>query len=417
MLKVITSSRLFKSVAVYTVINFLNKVFPFLLLPLFTRELSLNDYGIYSLVKALTNVLIPVIGFNVSEAVIRNFYNFERKQFGNFITSALFIMTLICTFCLILVFFIPQDIFERMFDLKSNYILIAMLISYFTAINNIERGLLRCENRNKVFAILVLSQTITFFISVLILNYTNLLSLQNIVLMELISFSLFGFISLGLLKKKYNLGVLPNWVFIKSILSYSFPLVLNSLLAYLFALSDRFLISNRIDNSAVALYSATFQIVSILQILAVSFNGAWVPYVFKYLADENVNTLALNKKRYSLMIGFLLIGILYYFLLSRYLVKILGNKYEGSDSLIIWMILSNILQAFYWIYSPIIQFFKKNWLLVYSSLPAVIFSLIMNFAYLSDKGIVFAAQVNTVSWLIIFSITFFSSNYLFNKRI
>ncbi|MCS3555841.1 MULTISPECIES: lipopolysaccharide biosynthesis protein [unclassified Sphingobacterium] len=408
-MKLKLSNNLFKSSLIYTVINFINKVFPFLLLPLFTRELSMNDFGIYNLIKASIGIFIPLIGFNSSEAVIRKYYESSKEVLSEYIFSGLIFMLGLCLFFLVLVLMLPSSIFQDLFDIKSSFLLIAILISFFTAINNIERGLLRCEGNNRLFAVLVISQSVLYFSIAISLYFVGILNLRNILITELFSFCFFGICGIALLRKKYRFKMKVYFIHVKEIFTYSLPLVLNTILAYLFALSDRFLISNKLNNDSVALYAAAFQIVSVLQILAVSFNSAWVPYVFKKLGNFQLNITSFKKNISYIMFSFLLIGFVYYFVLKYSIVYILGEKYIGSEKLIGWMIFSNILQSFYWLATPIIKYYKKNWLLTFASLPAVIFSIVCNYLFLENEGIVFAAQVNAYSWVIMLTITFYMS--------
>lgn len=411
-MKRLLTNDLFKSSFVYTGINFFNKVFPFILLPIFTREFTLDEYGVYNLIKASVGVLTPLIGFNVSESIVRNYFGFDKNKFSDYIITGLLIVLCFATIMFIVLLIIPDALFLELFQLKSSYLIIALLISYFTAVNNVERGLLRCEGNNKLFAILVLSQSILYFAICLTLYFSNKLNLMSVLIIELSTFIIFGFISLALLIYKYKLRLRFNIIYIKDILKYSAPLALNSMLAYLFALSDRFLISNRLENSAVALYSATFQVVSILQILAVSFNAAWVPYVYNVLNSENFSLQSFKRKRNFVMIAFLGISIIYSFFLYNFLVVILGEKYSGGSQLILWMVISNLFQCFYWVVAPVIQFYKKNWLFLFASLPALLVNLSLNTFFLKDGGIIFAAIANSIAWSIYFIITFYNSNKL-----
>src|SRR5690606_15581300 len=160
-----------------------------------------------------------------------------------------------------------------------------------------------------------------------------------------------------------------------------------------------------------------FQVVSVVQILAVSFNAAWVPYMYKLLNEEKFSIKSYTKKRNLIMLFFTVFSVIYYFSLDQFLIKILGEKYNGSQELIIWMIIANLLQSYYWIVSPILQFYKRNWQLFYASLPAFLFSITLNVTLLDVKGLVFAAQINVISWFIIFSITYFNSIKLLKSNV
>ncbi|WP_168171865.1 oligosaccharide flippase family protein, partial [Algoriphagus sp. A40] len=68
------SSSLLKSSGIYTIIGFVNKSFPFILLPILSRELSLNDFGQYSMYRTTLSFLTPLVGLSLSEFVIRKFF-------------------------------------------------------------------------------------------------------------------------------------------------------------------------------------------------------------------------------------------------------------------------------------------------------------------------------------------------------
>jgi len=405
---------LFKSAFVYTIINFVNKSFPFFLLPLFTRVFSLESYGAFSLYKAIINILIPIIGINMSEGIIRKYYEKKGDEFGEYISQSLFInlvSTIIIGICIIVV---PAQIFQELIGVPKYLFTIAVFVSFFTCVNNIERGLLRCEDNNKTFAILVLGQSILYFLLIWCLYGFRILTVFSATIVESATYFVYFIVSLYFLNKKYNLKFLINLGQIKELLNYVVPLAINSILAYLFALSDRFIIGDKLGNDQVGIYNATFQVVSILQILAVSFNAAWHPWVLKNLS-KGISKRKFNKIRVLIFLMFGVFSIIFCSILYQYLPFILGGKFVPGKQLIIWMSISVVFQFGYWLAAPVIQFYKRNWLLTISSFPAFLFSICMNFLYLHEFGLIFAAQVSAISWGIISLITLIGSQKMFLK--
>src|SRR5690606_30149528 len=188
-MSLLNAKTLLRSSLLYTIINFINKAFPFLLLPILTRELSLQEYGGYNLVKALIGILIPCIGMNVSDGIIKNYFTLDKADLSSYISTSIIItLASLSLFGLISYLLIITGIYSQ-FGLQYDYVLIGLLISFFTSINNIERGLLRNENNNTLFAILVLSQTILFFCSVGLLYFLGKLSLSSVLIAELFCFA------------------------------------------------------------------------------------------------------------------------------------------------------------------------------------------------------------------------------------
>ncbi|GAA3931668.1 hypothetical protein GCM10022209_27220 [Chitinophaga oryziterrae] len=225
---------------------------------------------------------------------------------------------------------------------------------------------------------------------------------------EVFVYLLFAIIGGWQLVKKYSISFEVKRQYIRDAFVYSFPLVLNSLLAYAFALSDRYIINYQLGEESVAIYSASFQIVSILQILGVSFNAAWLPWVFESLKNK-IDSGKLLKIGLGVAFLFLLFGIVFWSVVNRFLPFFAGEKYKAGISLLGWFVGANIFQALYCLVAPILQYYKRNWYLLLASVPAFLFSVVLNVSFLKKYGLEFAAKMNCFSWLIIFAISFFYS--------
>ena len=403
-------SALVKTSLVYTLINFLNKAFPFFLLPLFTRALSLDEYGSFAIYRSTMNICIPIVGLSLSEAVIRKYYEKEKIDFGTYLFSVLFMNVITLACCLLLALACGKGLYN-VTRLPVGLICMALLISFFTSVNNIERGLYRCEKRNRIFGIIVVGQSFCYFIAISTLYIVHKLHLMPAVYVEVAVYFIFSIYGVWHIINKYNVRAHFKKEYVKSALRFSFPLILNSIMAYIFALSDRYLINYELGAKEVAIYSATFQLVSILQIFAASFNTAWVHWIYESLT-KHIAIQKLVRIQMLLIAGFFVAGLVFGIAVYKLLPLIAGEKYKNGLVLIGWFVGSNVLQAFYWIYSPILQFYNKNWFLLGASVPAVIFSIALNVNFLKTHGIIFAAIINCVSWFIIFIVTVFSCLYI-----
>lgn len=68
-------SNFFKSTSVYFLANILNAVIPFLLLPILTRYLSVEEYGQIAMFQLLIGGLAGFVGLNTVGAAGRKFYD------------------------------------------------------------------------------------------------------------------------------------------------------------------------------------------------------------------------------------------------------------------------------------------------------------------------------------------------------
>ena len=82
-----------QSAFLYTISSFINSETPFLLLPILTLYLSVEEYGIISMFNASASILVPFMGMSISSAVLRKFSERKQIQIKNiFLMHCLFLL-------------------------------------------------------------------------------------------------------------------------------------------------------------------------------------------------------------------------------------------------------------------------------------------------------------------------------------
>ncbi|OOG68004.1 hypothetical protein B0E43_22705 [Algoriphagus sp. A40] len=188
---------------------------------------------------------------------------------------------------------------------------------------------------------------------------------------------------------------------------------MNGIMIYSFALIDRFLINDILGSEAVGLYVGVFQISSVLQVLGSSFSAAWFPWVFNYLADNKTSGNILEYS-FSLLGLFAIVCSFFYVFMDNFMYFILGSNFIDGEFLLFGFVLGIFFQITYWIFSPIIQYNKKNLVLTYPIIPILLCSLFLNFYFLERQGLVFASLVYAMSWFLLALITVLYSFKLVN---
>ena len=84
-------SELFRHSASYTFINFIEKALPFLVFPILTRKLSIEDVGLFVLYQSLIEILMPILTLSIDNSIILNYYKLELKEFKKYFSNAIFV--------------------------------------------------------------------------------------------------------------------------------------------------------------------------------------------------------------------------------------------------------------------------------------------------------------------------------------
>ena len=118
-------SRIFKNSLIsssitYTISNIVNLAIPFLLLPVMTRFLSPEDYGIVSMFSVLVSIMTSFVGLNVHGAIVQQFYEKDSINFPKYLTNCFYIMiALLASF--LLTWFLSTKVYIMPWNIQEKF--------------------------------------------------------------------------------------------------------------------------------------------------------------------------------------------------------------------------------------------------------------------------------------------------------
>lgn len=384
----------------YGISHFITVLQPVIIVPLITRSLSVNDYGIYALYIVLFGFLIPLVSFNTSSFLMKEYHgeieNKKEKYISNFVLIKIVLLAI-----LIGLAFAFRTFIVNLLEINSLFIVILALINtFFAGIIDLVKSQLRSEDNLKGFVTInVLSVTL------IILLITTFYFLEKLTITWAISIHLLSFLivaSCGFFKV---LGLSFNFLrhidldVIKRTLRFCWPLVLHSLSAKFFTMGDRFIINKFLDKESLGVYSASFQLAFGVSAAGSIVQMAWSPYIFKTMAKSKVINRNIKKNISLLFIGLtgfaLMYMVAYPFVFDLYYPE----KYASGLEYYYWFILGGMFQCFYWILNPFLMVFEKNIYFFRITLITSIFSLSFNFLMVKF-GIEYLALSYFLSWIL-----------------
>lgn len=292
------SKTLAVNIGIFTIGSFGSKILCFLLVPLYTSILSTEDYGNADLLTTTVSLLIPILTLSIQDAVLRFSLDKEKAK-TDVINSALRVLTKG-----FIVLFIAVGI-NKLFDIVSVsdiFSLFVLLLFVSGTLNTSFNLYLRGENNVKIIAISGISNTLIMcsanilFLTVFHLGLFGYL--LSIFAGETVSISIqfvFGKIYKDLRFKKYNkLG--------HEMITYSMPLVPNSLAWWINTASDRYILAFLNGVAANGIYAIAYKIPTMLTIFQTIFNNAWsISAITEFDKSDEDGFLGSNYKRYSLL--------------------------------------------------------------------------------------------------------------------
>ncbi len=390
--------------AIYTILNLLNKSIPFVLLPIIIRVLSKEDFGMYSLLCTVETMLIPIVTLNIHVAISSHFYreNLNLKSYISTISAA------IC--CFLFVFFVlfsflPTGCFHFS-GLAKPFFLIAVLTASIMGLVSMISNLYRLERKPFKYGIYVILQSLLLLIIIMIFSHWKG-EFAYLAYGKLLFSILILLITLGLLLRNGLIKRTFNKEYFSDALNFALPTVVYSISAFVFLSSDRFLINYFLGVENVSNYAAIYQLASMMSILGMSVNAAWMPWLFEQLKKEKeLINIVVVKVSYSLVFLFFMSGIIFS-LVFPFLGKIiLPATFHQFFPIAYPLIFGFVFEGVYLVVSPYLFYKNKT---KYNGIIGVfiaIFNLSINILLIPIFGIYGAAYCTMFTWALL-AVSFF----------
>ena len=250
--------------------QFLPKLTTLVTLPVLTSYLTKAEYGTYDLINTLVSLIIPIVVLKLDMGVFRfliEFRNNERHKVEVISTTYIFVL-LTSTFSVIIMYFLLQHVEPLTKFLICIYFLLDII--YITT-QQIIRGL----SKNFIYALSSILYAVFNMIFIVLLVWFRRDGLNGLLCSMIIGAcisTVFLIVSSGLWRNiKYSF----SRPLLKEMLSYSWPLIPNSLSGWAMNLSDRLIITAVMGVEMNAVYAVANKIPNLLNIVQSSFSAAW----------------------------------------------------------------------------------------------------------------------------------------------
>lgn len=371
------------------------KIITIIMLPFYTKWLSVSDYGMVDLFTTILAVAVPIITLQLEQAVFRYLIDADTNKLkqayiSTGIISVLFIL-LICNSILIPICFLSNNSYKYLFivGINSN-VLLTVLLQIIRGIGNN-----RLYTYNSIlvsFINLVLSILLIHIFSfggkgaVFSVIFSNIVGVVFIIIFG----NIYSYINI----KYYSKEIL------KALLKYSVPMITNNVSWWVLNASDKLLIGYFLGAESNGVYAAAGKIAYIVTTLYTVFSMAWQESAARAAGDENKEEYYSNTFRSIFSIIMIGSGLLLIMLPIVFKILI-NNKFNEAYIHSIILVTAMIFWCIATFLGGIYVGIKKTKNLGVTSLIAAIINLIINLLLINKIGI-FAATLSTIiSYIVI----------------
>lgn len=396
-------NEIFKNSSTYIINSIILQFFGLLLVPVYTKLLTRDEYGTVSLMITFSAVLVIILNLGQSSALIRfsSKKELENKYIGN-----IFKLTLIypLVICIILIIFGGQ-IFSLLFNNISffPYGLVTIIYSYFVSFNSLLISFYISKKQSRKYSIFIISRylfmTLTAIIMIGFLDLNILGRLLAFLISEL-CFFIFAFI----VTKKYIFGraYFKNF---KVTFRYGVLLVPHLLAGIILSSSDKYMLEIYSNLSSVGIYSLGYTFGVIPLMIASAFDKTWTPlYIENYEDKESDKLFAVITKYFIIILAFVTFCLIIF---SKELIIILADaEYLQSYTVIPIIAIGAFFMGIYFLPSKVFFYQKKTYILSIMTIVAAVINITLNIILIPIYDIYGAAIATLISYFIVFVIVF-----------
>ena len=395
-------TKLIGDAAIYTISNFAVAGVPFLLLPVLTRILSPEDYGLIAMFTMVVSFFVVAAGLNIHGAVMVRYFEPKKFSMPCYVSTTLCIL-IITTVLLALFVWIFSRKIQLITALPLKWLMLAVVVAALQFLVQTLLTLWQASKQPLKFGALRLNHALMDGLVSILLVVVMLYSWQGRLFGIALAWTVTALIALYWLRREHWLTRNLNMAYAKDALRYGIPLLPHAIGGLLLATADRFMVTNFLDVASTGIYLVAIQIGLILGIAADAFNKAFAPWLMEALHNAD-----LAKKRKIVRNTYLYFIVIVFLALAgsvcapQLLGIMVGPKYQSASPIIGYIMLGNAFTGMYYMVTNYIFFARRTELLSVLTISVGVITTLFNWQLIQINGITGAAQAFMIGQALLF---------------
>ena len=403
-----TKSKALRSGVGYTLGNILIKGINFLTLPIFSRLLSPEEFGVYNVFASYDMILFVLIGLALHTSI--QSANLEFRGKINSYTSSISLIYILNGLVALVVAILFRHALGEVLSLPPASLTLLVLGSFSTAVIQLYNTRISLDYSYKKYLLVsACSSVLNIAISlVLILTvFSEDRAMGRIIGASVPAFLISVVLLLSFFRKAKPHFSKTYWHFG---VKYSLPIVPHGISQMLLNQCDRIMISKMVSDAAAGIYSLAGNIKLILVIITESVTTAWTTWFYSQM-DKGEKTAIQKRATQLLLLFFILTTSL--MALCPELVQLLGgSRYTQGKYVAIPLVLDAFALFLYNLVVPAQYYAKKTTYIMYGTMAAAVVNIILNYVFIKLYGFVAAAYTTLASYFLFAAVHYFISGKL-----
>ena len=407
----------FSDSMIYWVGTMLSKMMGFFLIPLYTRFLSPEDYGVLELVALTTDLFAILIGAQISSAVFKLYHDEDdEKRKRQIISTSVVGVTVFSGLSFLILFLNAELLSTIIFDTNDNAELFRlMFIGYFfSVVQQVPLAYIRILDKSKLFVIVTLIQLFLMISMNVVFVAVYDLGVYGILLGTAIAFTITGLILVY--QTLVYTGVHFKLNIFNSAIRFSYPLIPATLAMFVINFSDRFFLNEYSTLNDVGIYSLSYKFGFLLMpLIVMPFYMTWQSKMYVFYKEENRNELYNS----AFSVFFFILSAVFLFI-TAYIEEILWlmttEKYYEAAYYVPIIGGAYLINGVSQIFSSALYAEKKTKSIAMINMVVALINIFLNIVLISRYGVLGASLATLISYALVMIMTLSRSNKLTKIR-
>ena len=384
-----------KSALWFAACSILQKGISFIVVPIFTRILTTEQYGTYSLYLSWLQILTIITSLYLYYGVFTNGMNKYDTDRDRYISSMQG-LTLTITAIVFAIFFVTQNTWSDILGLAPHLIFLMFIEMAVTPALSFWSGRQRFEYKYRKLVIVTLCKSIINpVLGLIMVSLAEDKATARILSVAIVEVCFCGVIMI------YQFLKGKCWIdkkYWKFALGMAIPLLPHYLSGMILNKGDQIMISKMVSTSAVAFYSVAYNIGMLVQIFTNAISNSFTPWIYQRIKADKYEKIPETINFLMLLVAAISLCLM---LLSPELVLLFGSSGYASAAYVIPPVAASVFFIFLYNILATPQFyFEKTSFLMVSSILAAVVNLGLNYIFIKQYGYVAAGYTTLVCYVL-----------------
>lgn len=408
------SNNKYKNLLVNTLIfgigTFGSKLLVYFMLPLYTSALTAAEYGITDLITQTANLLLPLASLGITSSIVRFGLDKAYRNDTVFSTALAAVGT---GFTALLLFWPLLDSIKGI----TGYTLMIYAYVLTSSLRSVCAIFVRSIHKVKLFAYDGMQSTLlTILFTMLFLLKLDMGITGYVLAIIVADFCSVVFLFIAAKLWKYiDLNSISRDI-TGQMLRYCLPLIPASLFWWVTNVSDRYMVTYIIDETANGLYSVSYKIPTLINLLSSIFMEAW--HMSAISEKDSPQRSAFFSKVFRAYSALLFCAGSFLTLSCRFFMRYLvADSYFIAWRYIPVLILATVFCCFANFLNSVYVVERKSTLSLLTVMAGALANIILNLILIPWMGVMGAAVATMLSYLVVFALRIWSTRSMIKLQI